>query len=71
MKVVSLLCVLVFLQCVEKGSSPHCKPKKKLVISNTREENLAIHVVTPWYVGLVSSEKKAESSSGMTPYERE
>ena len=71
MKVVSLLCVLVFLQCVEKGFSPHCKPKKKLVISNTREENLAIHVVTPWYVGLVSSEKKAESSSGMASYERE
>jgi hypothetical protein len=56
---------------VEKGFSPHCKPKKKLVISNTREENLTIHAAYPRYVGLAASEKKAESSSGMTPYERE
>ena len=57
MEVMVLLCVLVFLQCVEKDSSPHCKPKKKLVISNTREENLAIRVAQPCYVGLVSSER--------------
>ena len=71
MKVVSLRCALVSLYCMEKGFSPHCKPKKKLVISNTREESLAIHAAPPCYVGLVSSERKAESSSGMTPYERE
>ena len=71
MEVMVLRCAPVSLYCVEKGFSPHCKPKKKLVISNTREENLAIHVVTPCYVGLVSSERKAESSSEMTPYERE
>jgi hypothetical protein len=56
---------------MEKGFSPHCKPKKKLLICNTREECLAIHVIPPCYVGLVSSVRKAESSSGMTPYERE
>ena len=71
MKVVSLRCALVSLYCMEKGFSPHCKPKKKLVISNTREENLTIHAAYPRYVGLAASEKKAESSSGMTPYERE
>jgi len=56
---------------VEKGFSPHCKPKKKLVISNTREENLAIRVAPPCYVRLAASVRKAESSSGMTPYEHE
>ena len=71
MKVVSLRCALVSLYCVEKGFSPHCKPKKKLVISNTREENLAIHAVPPCYVRLDASVRKAESSSGMSPYERE
>ena len=71
MKVVSLLCVLVFLQCVEKGCSPHCKLKKKLVISNTREERLAIRVAQLCYVRLAASVRKAESSSGMTSYEHE
>jgi len=56
---------------MEKGFSPHCKPKKKLVISNTREENLAIHAAPPCYVRLAASVRKAESSSGMTSYEHE
>ena len=71
MEVMVLRCAPVSLYCVEKGFSPHCKPKKKLLICNTREECLAIHVIPPCYVGLAASERKAESSSGMSPYERE